>query len=117
MIRVSKSLGNQDHERDLASLLTHSLSDSDSDAFLPRTMFQKRTVARSALVVLAATSMSTAAKIPPRATSYTLLAGGYTNVITTLTFDPAGKISVVGSADSGTNPSWVATHPTVKTVS
>jgi len=44
--------------------------------------------------------------------TFTLLVGAYSSVITSIRFDPSSTIlSVLGSSPSGTNPSWIATHP------
>ncbi|KAG9123157.1 hypothetical protein FRC07_000170 [Ceratobasidium sp. 392] len=44
--------------------------------------------------------------------TFTLLVGAYGSVITGVRFDPSSKsLSVTGSSDSGTNPSWISTHP------
>ncbi|CEL56583.1 hypothetical protein RSOLAG1IB_07932 [Rhizoctonia solani AG-1 IB] len=44
--------------------------------------------------------------------TFTLLVGAYGSVITSIRFDTASsKLSVLGTSPSGTNPSWIATHP------
>ncbi|KAG9080277.1 hypothetical protein FRC06_006839, partial [Ceratobasidium sp. 370] len=44
--------------------------------------------------------------------TFTLLVGAYGTVITSIRFDTASKdLAVLGSSPSGTNPSWIATHP------
>ncbi|KAG8880318.1 hypothetical protein FRB97_000931 [Tulasnella sp. 331] len=50
---------------------------------------------------------------------YTILVGAYSKVITTLSFDPStspATLKVVGTTPAGSNPSWVATHPTDKSL-
>ncbi|KAH7101430.1 putative isomerase YbhE [Auriculariales sp. MPI-PUGE-AT-0066] len=77
----------------------------------------RRGISCSVIVLLTWAGLAAGARVSRRATTYTLLAGGYTTSITTLTFDPAvAAISVVGTCDSGANPSWLTSHPTVKTV-
>jgi 6-phosphogluconolactonase (cycloisomerase 2 family) len=50
-------------------------------------------------------------------TAFTLLVGGYTTVIYTLLFNSAtSSLSVLSTSPAGTNPSWIATHPTNKSV-
>ncbi|KIO28877.1 hypothetical protein M407DRAFT_242816 [Tulasnella calospora MUT 4182] len=48
---------------------------------------------------------------------HTIYVGSYTNLITTLSFDPStGSLQVTGTTEAGPNPSWVATHPTDKSL-
>ncbi|KAG8896348.1 hypothetical protein FRC00_006091, partial [Tulasnella sp. 408] len=48
---------------------------------------------------------------------HTIYVGSYTSQITTLSFDPAtGSLQVIGTTEAGPNPSWVATHPTDKSL-
>ncbi|KAG9035941.1 hypothetical protein FRB95_010149 [Tulasnella sp. JGI-2019a] len=50
---------------------------------------------------------------------YTILVGGYSNVITTLSFDPTTSpvtLKVIGTSPSGPRPSWIAPHPTDKSL-
>ncbi|CAE6444100.1 unnamed protein product [Rhizoctonia solani] len=44
--------------------------------------------------------------------AFTLLVGAYSSVITSIRFDTASpNLSVLGTSPSGSNPSWIATHP------
>src|SRR5271154_5568932 len=44
---------------------------------------------------------------------YKIIVGSYTDEILTLAFDPeAGKLEVVSTVKSGQSPSWIALHPT-----
>lgn len=50
---------------------------------------------------------------------HTIFVGAYSNVIKTLEFDPSASpatLQVIGSSPAGTNPSWVALHPTDKSL-
>ncbi|KAG8989380.1 hypothetical protein FRB90_002287 [Tulasnella sp. 427] len=48
---------------------------------------------------------------------HTIYVGSYTNHITTLSFDPStGSLQVTGTTEAGPNPSWVAAHPTDKSL-
>ncbi|KAJ7176750.1 Lactonase, 7-bladed beta-propeller-domain-containing protein [Mycena filopes] len=45
--------------------------------------------------------------------NFTILAGGFANFIATYTFDStANTLSLTKQTDTGTNPSWIASHPT-----
>ncbi|KAG8689745.1 hypothetical protein FRC11_000886 [Ceratobasidium sp. 423] len=49
--------------------------------------------------------------------TFTLLVGAYNSVITAVRFDTASSnLSVLGTSPSGTNPSWIATHPLNKSI-
>lgn len=50
---------------------------------------------------------------------YTILVGGYSNFISTLTFDPTTSpttLKVVGTSPAGSRPSWISRHPTDKSL-
>ncbi|KAG8899093.1 hypothetical protein FRB99_006944 [Tulasnella sp. 403] len=58
------------------------------------------------------------AREPPAAT-HTIFVGSYTKEISTLEFDPTASpptLKVVGTSQAGSNPSWIAPHPTDKTL-
>ncbi|KAG9035934.1 hypothetical protein FRB95_010142 [Tulasnella sp. JGI-2019a] len=65
---------------------------------------------------------TTTIAIPPFSSSkmpYTILVGAYSKVITTLSFDPStspATLNVVGTSPAGFNPSWIAQHPTDKSL-
>ncbi|KAF8608340.1 3-carboxy-cis,cis-mucoante lactonizing enzyme [Ceratobasidium sp. AG-I] len=43
---------------------------------------------------------------------FTLLVGGYSSLITSVSFDPSlSNLTVLSTSDSGANPSWITTHP------
>ncbi|KAG9118777.1 hypothetical protein FRC07_006537, partial [Ceratobasidium sp. 392] len=49
--------------------------------------------------------------------AYKILVGAYTSVITTLQFTSGNtNLATVGTSNAGTNPSWIAQHPTNKSV-
>ncbi|KAI0717392.1 putative isomerase YbhE, partial [Cerioporus squamosus] len=49
--------------------------------------------------------------------NFTILAGGYSSAIVSYLFNSdANTLSVLGSNPSGTNPSWIALHPTNKSI-
>ncbi|EUC66213.1 lactonase, 7-bladed beta-propeller, partial [Rhizoctonia solani AG-3 Rhs1AP] len=49
--------------------------------------------------------------------AYKLLVGGYATTIATLLFNPASSsLSNIATTSAGFNPSWIATHPTNKSV-
>ena len=49
--------------------------------------------------------------------NFTILAGGYATFIATYLFDSdAGSLSLASQSPSGTNPSWIALHPTNQSV-
>ncbi|EJF63677.1 putative isomerase YbhE [Dichomitus squalens LYAD-421 SS1] len=49
--------------------------------------------------------------------NFTILAGGYSSAIVTYLFNSdAGALSVVGQSPTGTNPSWIALHPTNQSI-
>ncbi|CAE6474985.1 unnamed protein product [Rhizoctonia solani] len=49
--------------------------------------------------------------------SYKLLIGGYATTIATLLFNPASSsLSTIATTSAGINPTWIATHPTNKSV-
>lgn len=50
-------------------------------------------------------------------TTHRILVASYTPNITTLEFDPAaGTLTDIAQSPAGTNPSWIAAHPTDKSL-
>ena len=49
--------------------------------------------------------------------NFTILAGGYSSAIATYIFNSnAGTLSLAHQSPSGVNPSWIALHPTNKSI-
>ena len=49
--------------------------------------------------------------------NFTILAGGYATFIQSYLFDSeAGSLTTLSQSPSGTNPSWIALHPTNQSI-
>lgn len=49
--------------------------------------------------------------------AFTILVGGYTSMITALSFTPGStSLSTLSTSYAGINPTWITTHPTNKSV-